>query len=256
MSRDVITLFGVNIDKVDLQGLIRHADASVRTDKRAKIMYVNIHVMNLAFKDRELRKALSHADMVYCDGEGVRFGARILGKALPQRMTGADWIWDLCAMCERRGYSIYLLGGIPGIAEKAGGVLSKRYPGLKMAGTHHGFFPKVGDENEKVISSINKKAPHVLLVGFGSPLQEIWIHQNFEKLQAAAVWAVGAVADFVSGEMPRGPRWMLDYGLEWLFRLSIEPKKMWKRYLFGNFVFFERIMRDRLLKRIVRPRAD
>ena len=243
--RDAVSFLGVHIHRLDLEELIRDVETSVRTKRRTKIMYVNIHVVNLAFKDVALKEALNHAHIVYCDGAGVRIGARILGEFLPQRMTGADWIWDLCAMCEKRRYSIYILGGNPGIAEKAGHILKNRCPGLEIAGVYHGFFEKDSGENERVVSMINKRSPDILLVGFGSPLQERWIHDNFGRLNATVVWAVGALVDFVSGTVPRGPRWMVDHGLEWLYRLMMEPKRMWKRYLVGNFLFLVRILKTR-----------
>jgi N-acetylglucosaminyldiphosphoundecaprenol N-acetyl-beta-D-mannosaminyltransferase len=212
-------------------------------------MYANIHAMNISFSDSDLYKSLNCSDLVYCDGEGVRLGARILGKFLPQRMTGADWIWDLCKMCEEKCYSLYLLGGEDGVAEKAASKLRHHFPDLKIAGTCHGYFPKYGKENDKVIALINKKIPDILLVGFGSPLQEKWINDNFEKLDARVIWAVGALMDFVSEKVYRGPRWMLDNGMEWLFRLIVEPKRMWKRYIVGNIVFFKRIILKKLLGR-------
>lgn len=241
--RDIISLFGVHIDRIDLEGLIHRAADCVRAGTRAKIMYVNIHVMNLACRDSGLRKTLNHSHTIYCDGAGVRAGARILGKSLPPRMTGADWIWDLCAMCQDKGYSLFLLGGRPGVGEMAARILTRQYPGLRMAGTHHGFFDNKGIENDRVIAYVNKRAPDILLVGLGSPLQEKWIHNNFGRIDAHVIWAVGALVDFVSESIPRGPRWMVDHGLEWLYRLRVEPKRMWKRYLIGNLLFFGRILR-------------
>ena len=256
MQRKYVELLGIPIDQILLPELLERVNYSIAAARKIKIMYANIHTMNLSFSDLDHRRALCSADMVYCDGEGVRWGARLQGKFLPQRMTGADWIYDLCEMCAGKGYSLCLLGGKAGSAEKAAKKLGKKFLGLKVAGTYHGYFEKHGEENKKVIALINEKAPDILLVGFGSPLQEKWINENFEKLNSCVVWAVGALADFVAERVPRGPRWMLDNGLEWLFRLSIEPRKMWKRYVFGNFVFFERIMRERLLKRIGWPGAD
>lgn len=243
--RDVINLFGVHIDRIDLEGLINRVADCVRSGTRSKIMYVNIHVMNLACRDSGLRKILNHSRTVYCDGAGVWAGARILGNPLPPRMTGADWIWDLCAMCENKDYSLFLLGGEHGVGEMAARILTRRYPGLRMAGTHHGFFKKKGSENDQVIAHINQRAPDILLVGFGSPLQEKWIHHNFVRIDAHVVWAVGALVDFVSGRVPRGPRWMVDHGLEWLFRLRIEPKRMCKRYVIGNLIFLGRVLKTR-----------
>jgi len=242
MTRDIITLFGINIDVLALQDLIQKINAFICAKKKAKVMYVNVHTVNMACMDKVHKDILNNADLVYCDGEGVRRGARILGKCLPQRMTGADWIWDLCKMCEKKDYSLYLIGGEGGVSEKAAKNLQRKIPKLKIAGTYHGYFPKYGIENDKVIASINQKSPDILLVGFGSPLQEKWVHDNFEKLNPHIIWAVGAMMDFVSGKVSRGPRWMLNNGMEWLFRMIIEPGRMWKRYIIGNLIFFRRII--------------
>jgi len=153
-------------------------------------------------------------------------------------------------MCEKKGHSLYLLGGAPGIAQKAGLMLSEKYPGLEIAGAHHGFFEKDGMANNIILSKINDRSPDILLVGFGSPLQEGWIHDNFERIDATVVWAVGGLFDFVSGNVRRGPRLMVDHGLEWLFRLIVEPGRLWKRYLIGNSLFVGRVLRMRFrLKR-------
>jgi len=246
MQRKYVELLGIPIDQIILPELLERVNYSIATARKIKIMYANIHTMNLSFSNLDHRRALCSADMVYCDGEGVRWGARLQGKFLPQRMTGADWIYDLCEMCEEKSYSLYLLGGEDGVSDEAAKILQERFPNLRIAGTHYGYFPKDFKKNDRVIASINKKSSDILLVGFGSPLQEKWIDENFEKVNSCVVWAVGAVVDFVSGKVPRGPRWMLDNGMEWLFRLIIEPRKMWKRYIIGNIIFFTRIIKERL----------
>lgn len=246
MERKYIKLLGITIDRITLKEVLEYVDHVITTNLNSKIMYANIHTMNISFADRSFYNILNKAGIVYCDGEGIKWGARILGKFLPQRMTGADWIWDLCEMCGKKDHSLYLLGGEGGVAEKAAKRLMEKFPDLKIAGTYHGYFLKYGEENDKVIDSINKKSPDILLVGFGSPLQEKWIHENFGKLNSCVVWAVGAMMDFVSEKVPRGPRWMLDNDMEWLFRLIIEPGRMWKRYIIGNVVFFKRIIEERL----------
>jgi len=209
-------------------------------------MYANVHVLNVAYHNPELRRILNGADLVYCDGAGVKLGAHILGKDLPERMTGADWIYDLCQSCQKTGITLYLLGGEPGVAEEAARVLTTRYPGLNVVGTHHGHYDHDGPENDAVIAEINALHPDILLVGFGTPLQEKWIDRHFERLQVPVVWAVGALVDFVTGKKPRAPRWMLDHGLEWLYRLWMEPGRLWKRYVVGNPLFIWRVFMQRL----------
>lgn len=249
MTRETIELQGIEIDVLDTAGLLARVRDFIRDGGRHKVLHVNVHTLNQARRDPACRRALQEADLVYCDGEGVRLGARLLGRRLPQRMTGADWIYDLCALGQAEGFSLYFLGGEPGMAELASWSLGERYPVLQVVGCHHGYFEKKGQENKEVIQRINESAPDILLVGFGTPLQERWIEENFGQLRAPVVWAMGATLDYVAGKVPRAPEWMCRHGLEWLFRLIWEPGRMWRRYLVGNALFLLRILRDRLLSR-------
>jgi N-acetylglucosaminyldiphosphoundecaprenol N-acetyl-beta-D-mannosaminyltransferase len=243
---DYVTILGVRVNSISLQHLIRQVERFVTLGHRQRVMYANVHVLNTAYHDPELRRILNQADLVYCDGAGVKLGAWLLGHRLPERMTGADWIYELCALCQERGFWLYFLGGEPGIADLAARKLQAQYPGLRIAGTHHGHYKHYGPEDDEIIAGINALHPDILLVGLGTPLQEKWIAQHFARLDVPVVWAVGALVDFISGKAPRAPRWMLDHGLEWLYRLLIEPRRMFRRYVIGNPLFLGRVLAQRL----------
>jgi N-acetylglucosaminyldiphosphoundecaprenol N-acetyl-beta-D-mannosaminyltransferase len=207
-----------------------------------RVMYVNAHVLNESREDPALRAALMDADLVYCDGYGVRLAAKALSTEIPHRMTGADWIWDLAARCEECGASVYLLGGDPGVAAQAGQRLRRAHPGLRVVGTHHGYFEMGSGHDDRVIEDVNACSPDILLVGMGTPKQEIWAQRTVDRLDCNVLWGVGALFDFVSGRVPRAPASLSDNGLEWIFRLAIEPQRMWRRYLVGNPVFLSRVL--------------
>ena len=207
-----------------------------------RVMYVNAHVLNESREDPALRGALVDADLVYCDGYGVRLAAKALSTDIPHRMTGADWIWDLAARCEQRDASVYLLGGDPGVAAQAGQRLRRAHPGLRVVGTHHGYFDIGSGHDERVIEDVNACRPDIVLVGMGTPKQEIWAQRTVQRLDCSVLWGVGALFDFVSGRVPRAPASLSDNGLEWIFRLAIEPQRMWRRYLVGNPVFLSRVL--------------
>jgi N-acetylglucosaminyldiphosphoundecaprenol N-acetyl-beta-D-mannosaminyltransferase len=207
-----------------------------------RVMYVNAHVLNESREDPALRAALMDADLVYCDGYGVRLAAKALSTEIPHRMTGADWIWDLAARCEERDASVYLLGGDPGVAAQAGQRLRRTHPGLRVVGTHHGYFQMGSGHDDRVIEDVNACCPDILLVGMGTPKQEIWAQRSVDRLDCSVLWSVGALFDFVSGRVPRAPASLSDNGLEWIFRLAIEPQRMWRRYLVGNPVFLGRVL--------------
>jgi len=243
-SQERINVLGTPVDALLFTELLQRVGTVLTSGQRARIMYVNIHCMNVSWQNPEYRRILNEADVVYCDGAGVLLGARLLCKHLPARMTAADWIDDLCELCVQKGYRLFLLGAEEGIAERAAQVLCQRFPNLQIAGTHHGFFKQDGQQD--VIRTINQAEADILLVGMGTPIQELWIDRHADKLNVPIVWAVGAAMDFISGKVPRAPRWMRSCGMEWFFRLIIEPRRMWRRYVVGNVVFMLRIVSRRL----------
>jgi N-acetylglucosaminyldiphosphoundecaprenol N-acetyl-beta-D-mannosaminyltransferase len=245
-SCDRITLLRLPLDPVDLHSLLARVGAMVESGSKQTIMYLNVHVANCAARDHGLRDALGAADLVYCDGAGIRLGAWLLGQNPPPRLTGADFIWDLAALSAERGFSLFWIGGRAGVARRAVARLADRCPGLEIAGTHHGFFAKQGSETTAVISEVNASRPDIVLVGLGTPMQESWVTLHRAAIEAPVVWCIGATADFIAGEVPRGPRWMVDNGLEWLHRLWAEPRRMWRRYAVGNPIFLLRILGERL----------
>lgn len=245
MEDDGPCVLGIRIQPLDRIGLIREAIRRARGGSESTILYANVHVLNTAYSDPELRCTLNEADLVYCDGAGVALGARLLGHRLPGRMTGADWIEPLSQTCASEDITLYFLGGRSGVAAGAAEKLQARYTGLRIVGTHHGYLddPAVC---AAAIDSVNGAHPHILLVGMGTPIQERWIAAHRHRLNVPVVWAVGALFDFVTGVQPRGPRWMLDHSLEWLCRLWSDPRRLWRRYVVGNPLFILRVLRQRI----------
>ena len=175
-------------------------------------------------------------------------GAWFLGYKIPERITYADWTWQLAELAVSRDFTLFFLGARPGIAEKAATKLREKFPSLNVVGTHHGYFDKTRDsvENKKVIDEINLAKPDILIVGFGMPVQEQWLMENWEDIDAKVALTGGAVFDYISGELQRGPRWMVDYGFEWLARLLIEPRRLWRRYIVGNPLFLWRVFKQKI----------
>lgn len=234
----------IQFNDISKAELLKFLEKSIDYNGRSIISNVNIQAFNLSFKYPWFRDFLNQSDIVFCDGFGIILGAKILGLNIKHRNTPPDWIPLLSKMCAENNYSLAFLGSKPGIAEKTAEVLKKDNPTLSIPFTHHGFFNKTRGhpENEAVIQSINALKPDILLVGFGMPLQEKWIMENFERLDVKVFLPVGAAFDYVSGNVRRAPRWMTDHGLEWLGRLIIEPRRLWKRYIIGIPVFFYRVL--------------
>jgi N-acetylglucosaminyldiphosphoundecaprenol N-acetyl-beta-D-mannosaminyltransferase len=248
-------LFGLDIETAPPADLLRRIIGFAERGEHRRVSYVNAHVLNQSFSDDELRLALQRSDLVYCDGYGVRLAAKTIGIPVPHRMTGADWIWGVASLCAAQGRSLYLLGSDAGAAHEAAATLKRWYPRLNVCGAHHGYFEIGTPHSERVVEHIAEVKPDVLLVGMGTPLQELWVDHYFDKLDAHVVWTVGALFDYVSGRVKRAPPWMADHGLEWIFRLGIEPRRMWRRYLLGNPMFLWRVMNARHVHREELPAA-
>lgn len=246
MSR--VAVLGVGVDPIPFEAVLARVERAVVARERITVAYANVHVCNAAAEDEALRAWLNAADVCFCDGNGVRLGARLLGQRLPYRMTGADWIWTLAAHAEEAGWRIFWIGGAPGVSARAAEALQARHPALRLA-TEHGFLAREGEEDQACLARINAFQPDVLLVGMGTPEQERWVAARRDRLDAPVVWCLGATADFVTGKVSRGPQWMLDNHLEWLARLIVEPGRLWRRYLVGNPLFLARVLRERLGQR-------
>jgi N-acetylglucosaminyldiphosphoundecaprenol N-acetyl-beta-D-mannosaminyltransferase len=248
MKNRAINILGVAVHPLRVSELHGIIEECIRERRKELVLNVNTNCINLAWKNTWMRKFLNSAKVVFCDGVGVMLGARIFGHHIPQRITYADWTWQLAEFAEPHAFTFFFLGARPGVAEKAAARLKERFPNLQIVGMHHGYFDKApySAENEAVIQRINAAKPNILIVGFGMPLQERWLMENWDRIEANIALTGGAVFDYVSGELRRPPRWMNEHNLEWLGRLIIEPRRLWWRYLIGNPLFLWRVLKERL----------
>lgn len=245
-------MLGVGVDPITVKELHTEIRRLVRQEEHALVLNANAHCLNLCYRDPSLRDLLNNAAIVFCDGVGVMLAARILGRRIPERITYADWMWQLAAFAESEGLSFYFLGGRPGFAALATKRLKERFPALKVVGVRHGYFDRAdgSPENEAVIEEINAASPDILLVGFGMPLQEYWLRENWDRVNARVALTGGAVFGYVSGKLIRRPRFLTDNGFEWLARLFVEPGRLWRRYLIGNPLFLIRVLGQRLSREL------
>lgn len=235
-SRSQVRIGSLPVHRITLDELFLRVDEVIRMGERVSIMNVNAHAVCIAENHPEFRAAISDSSLVFCDGKAVQWASRFLGHPLPERFSPPDWIDRLCGLAVEKSYGLFFLGGADGVAAAAAKRLRNAHPGLRIA-THHGYFDKRGPENDAVIDRINRLQPEFLLVGFGMPLQEIWVAAHLKRLRVSVVLSVGALFDFVSGHKARGPQWLTDHGWEWLTRLLREPRRLGRRYLVGNVRF-------------------
>jgi N-acetylglucosaminyldiphosphoundecaprenol N-acetyl-beta-D-mannosaminyltransferase len=171
---------------------------------------------------------INGADLAVPDGVGLVWAGRLLGHPFRGRVPGVELTRRLAALCAARGYRLYLLGAAPGVAEETARRLEAEYPGLAIAGTYAGS-PAM-EEEEDIVARIRAASPHLLLVAYGAPHQDLWLHRNLPRLGAVVGIGVGGTFDYISGRVPRAPAWMRRAGLEWLYRLVRQPWR-WRRML-------------------------
>lgn len=212
---------------------------------KALVLNFNVNGVNLALRHSWMKSFFKEAQLVFCDGDGVRWGVRLLGLKVPPKITYAAWMWQLSEFCVQKKFSMFFLGGDIGVAEKAAKKLRYHNNTLNIVGTHHGFFKKEGAETAAIVQKINQCKPDILILGFGMPLQEKWLKENWLELEAHIFLTGGAVFDYISGELKRAPNWMIKFHLEWLYRFLQEPKRMFNRYIIGNPMFILRILIER-----------
>ena len=197
-----------------------------KPSKKYYIVSPNSELLVNAQKDSGYKSILNNAKIALPDGIGVMWGARFTGRPLKQRITGVDFMESLCKYVSKRPITVSFLGGGPSIADKTAECLQKKYPGLKVSWV-----------SQEYRSSLNNKVTDILFVAFGSPKQEIWISKNLQNLNARVVMGVGGSFDFISGKITRAPKFLQNLGLEWLFRLLIEPWRIKRQFALVKFVW-------------------
>jgi N-acetylglucosaminyldiphosphoundecaprenol N-acetyl-beta-D-mannosaminyltransferase len=200
----------------------------VRSGSSHHVVTVNPEFIMTAQTDHAFRDVLNRASLALPDGSGVIWASRLLGRPFRERVTGVDTVEHLAIAAARNGLSLYLLGAAPGVAARAAEILVSRNPGLRIAGTYSGS-PRPEEERE-ICARIAGSKPDILLVAYGSPLQDLWIARTQQTLGIPVAIGVGGTFDFITGISVRAPRFMQKAGLEWLHRLGREPRR-WKRML-------------------------
>jgi len=246
MSLPEIHLLGMKVTPGELPEIHREISRLIRRKKPGIILCGNVYSLNLCRELPWLAAFYEQADIVYLDGAGISLGARLLNLGRFRRTTMHEWIWPLAPYLAEQGHSLYLLGNPSGVAAKAAANLQSYAPRLRILGSHDGYFAKEGPENDAIIAAINRENPDVLMVGLGMPLEQRWILNNYQKINARVFWEVGAAFEYWAGVTPACPKWLGDLGLNWLFRLLLEPRRLARRYLWGNAAFLHQLLKEKL----------
>lgn len=249
MTAETVNLLGLPVGAYTKASLLRRLQELLAAPGCAAAYGINAYVLNLIYQHPDFLAALRRADCLYADGASLRLAAGLLGRCIPEKLTTTDLWPHLSELAVDRGHRFFLLGGEPGLAERATVRAIEQYPKLQIVGCHHGYFPL---EDESVIAAINTARPDVLWVGMGDPRQVVWADRWRTHLRVGLVLTCGGMFKIVAGELARLPEYWRRRGFEWLYRLWQEPLT-WRRYLLGLPLFGLRILGQRILGNRVFP---
>ncbi len=234
----IVDVLGVPLAELSPSAAIAWAEAVVRGTSSHHLVLANAHTLNLAAGDPAYREILRGASLVLRDGVGVEIATLMLGHRLEFSFAGTDFVPSLLARIAKPRLRVFLFGGEPGVAAAAAVSLRRLSPAIDVVATEDGF----GD-SDAVVRRVQSSGADVLLVALGNPLQEQWIAAHLPDLNVHLAIGVGALLDFLSHRAKRAPRWIRRLRCEWLYRLSREPRRLWRRYLLGGPQFLWRVAR-------------
>jgi N-acetylglucosaminyldiphosphoundecaprenol N-acetyl-beta-D-mannosaminyltransferase len=251
------SLLGFPVNSLSKEDLVNLAVEAVSKNQRYVIGNHNMHGLYLSYNDERMRQFFAQADFVHVDGMALVLVGRLLRLPLSRkdRTTYVDFLPAIMKRAADEQWRVSYLGSRPGIAEKGADMLRKQYPGIQIQ-TQHGYFDSSANsaENRNILENIRNYKPHVLLVGMGMPRQEQWVLENLPQIHANSVFCCGAMMDYVAGEISTPPRWIGQIGLEWLYRLIAEPRRLWRRYLVEPWFILRMVAKELLSP--VRQKTD
>jgi N-acetylglucosaminyldiphosphoundecaprenol N-acetyl-beta-D-mannosaminyltransferase len=246
-----VDVLGCRVDPLGMSETVeRCIELMDRGSRPVRQVSVNAAKVVQCAEDHGLAETVAKADIASADGQAVVWAARLLGRPLPGRVAGIDLMGELLSLAEHRGLSVYFLGAKQHVLERAVAEIRKKHPRLRVAGARNGYFDPAEDEH--VALEIREVAPDMLFVAMTSPRKELWVDRYAEIAGARFAMGVGGSLDVLAGERTRAPVWMQRIGLEWLFRMSQDPGRMWRRYFVGNARFawlLGKAIAERLMRR-------
>lgn len=240
-TRDRAELLGCAIDRLDMGQTVARCKAIIERRTFAQQVSINAAKLVTLQRDSQLRDVVNRCALVNADGQAVVWASRLLGDSLPERVAGIDLMHELIGLAEQEGYGIYILGARSEVLSVAIECLQRKHPKLRIAGHHHGWFAE--EESPRIAAAIRDSDSQILFVAMSSPRKEYWLSRYGPDLNVPLVMGVGGSIDIVAGVTRRAPRAWQRLGIEWLFRLLQEPRRMLPRYLVTNVQFCALIAR-------------
>lgn len=246
-----VNVANVQIDNLTFKEVLDKVEDFVQKREPCYLVNPNVDIIVKCNRDPELAQYCEEAALTLVDGTPVLWAAKYLGHPLKEKISGSDFVPRVCEWASGKGYRVFFLGGREGAAQKAREIMERRYPGLQIVGTYcppFGF-EKDEAENQRIKDAVKAAAPDIVFVGLGCPKQERWIAQYHRELGIPVSMGIGVTFEFIAGMVKRAPKWMQTAGLEWLWRLCMEPQRLWKRYLVDDVQFLPLILKQKNSRR-------
>lgn len=231
---DSISLLGLRVNRLSMEEALQALERFIRDRAPQHVVTADASMAVIARRDPELHAIVQEADLVTPDGFGIVWASRLLRMPIAHKVSGVDLVAQLCRLSAQHGYRLFFLGAAPGVAALAADNLCCQYPGAQIVGTRDGYFS--ADQEPEIIAQIKAARPDALLVAFGIPKQEKWINKYKEELAVPVSVGIGGSFDVYSGRVKRAPTWMQNQGMEWLYRLWCNPRKIAKVMTLPKFV--------------------
>lgn len=238
-------ILGVKISAIDIEDTVSIIEEAIRQRGKIHISVCPVSTIMACKNDDGVLESVNSADLVTPDGMPVVWIGRLKGFQNIKRVYGPDLMLEICRLSEKKFFRNYFYGSTHSVLERMKGKLMRMFPKLLISGMYSPPFRNLLPDEDKVINRmIDDANPDILWVGLGSPKQDTWMYEHRERLNVPVMIGVGAAFDFIAGTKKQAPKWMQIGGLEWLFRLISEPKRLWKRYILGNALFLYLLILD------------
>lgn len=240
-------LLNTYVNNLNMSETIRAVERMIERNQKAYVVPINVDVVVKIESNPKLKQVVDEAEIVLVDGQPLVWVSKLYKRPVKEKISGSDLVPELCKNAAKKGHTIFIIGGMDGIAEKAKKNLERKYKGIKIVGTYAPPFGFERNEMElkKINNMISDKQPDLLIACFGCPKQELWVCDNYKKYGAKVSICAGATVDFMAGNVKRAPKWMSDHGLEWLYRATQDPKRLIKRYFVDDMKIIKLIWKYR-----------
>ena len=239
-----IHFLNTSVDSLTMEESVKRVREIIRAGKPMQHVVVNAAKIVSMQTDAKLREIVNSCELINADGQAVVWAAKVLGHQLPERVAGIDLMHEVIKLAAAEGYRVYFFGAKDEVVTKVVETLKVQYPALQVAGYRHGYFTE--EDNGEIIAGINAAMADIIFLGFSSPKKEYWLAEHLHALRTPFCMGVGGSFDVIAGVTQRAPLWMQKAGLEWFYRFSQEPGRLWRRYLVGNSKFLALVLKEKL----------